>query len=229
MKDLGKMIYPGLIGGGAFADTRREEFDHKNATILANNIDVDVCFIGDSITHFWETAAMFRDCGTVINRGIGGDDVSGLLHRFAADALQLEPRITVVLIGFNNLLCLKEIEDEGSPEYTAKAEEVFNTVVSGWRDIIEACRGHNQRLIMCSLLPTVWPPKLNNMIFRLNDALRALCRETGTELCDWHGALLGGDAFSVNYDLTFDGTHPNGFGYAKMKEALRPYLDEALR
>ena len=95
---MSDFIKPGLAGDTPLADLRREEFDIKNEMIFTRGLPVDICFIGDSITHFWDTAAAFGDYGAVINRGNGGDACRHILRRFEADGLQLKGRgITVCL------------------------------------------------------------------------------------------------------------------------------------
>ena len=228
MQNQDEIIKPGLFGNDAFADTRREEFDIKNESIIVNNIPVDICFIGDSITSMWDTSAFFSKYGTTINRGIGGDIADIMVKRFDADVIQLHPKIAVSLIGFNNITQLKAIKDENSEEYKQKEEEIIDTVVASWKEIILKCIDNNQKLVMCSILPTVWSPEFNHIIFRLNDKLRELCKEYNTPLADYHPRFIGGDELSINWDYSVDGTHPNGRGFKLMTDILSPILDEIL-
>ena len=64
-----------------------------------------VVFIGDSLTGNWDgkqMAALFPGL-KIANRGIGGDVSRGVLFRLQEDALDLEPKALVVLIGSNDL------------------------------------------------------------------------------------------------------------------------------
>lgn len=229
MKDLNNLIKPGLFGDGALADTRREEFDIKNGTIYCNEVPVDVCFIGDSITHFWELNAFFHEYGFVINRGIGGDQAQILAKRFEADVLQLKPRVCVVLVGINNMWPLKEIEDKNSKEFWDKESEIYNLIIDSYINIMDQAKKAGQAIIFCNILPCVWPPEVNTLIFKVNARLAELCQERNIPLVDYHSTILGADEFSINWDYSVDGIHPNGVGYSVMAGLVKPELDKILR
>ena len=228
MKDLNDLIKPGLFGG-AYADNRREEFDIKNGALFRNEVPVDICFIGDSITHFWELNAFFREYGTVINRGIGGDEPHIIAKRFAADVLQLAPRVCVMLAGINSMWPIKDTEDKTSPAFQTLQDDIFDRLMASYLDIMDQAAAAKQTLVIGTVLPIVWPPEVNTFIFRVNARLKELCAERGVFTADLHPVMLGGDALSVNYDYTVDGIHPNGIGYQVMADALKPVLDQLLK
>ena len=58
-----------------------------------------VVFLGDSITQGWYALANAFPNLKVANRGIGGDTTRGVLYRLKADALDLDPKAIVLLIG----------------------------------------------------------------------------------------------------------------------------------
>lgn len=63
---------------------------------------MDIVFIGDSITEGWDVRREFGDLGNTVNRGISGDVIDIIEKRFAADVLQLKPRVAVINGGVNN-------------------------------------------------------------------------------------------------------------------------------
>lgn len=77
---------------GGQGDLRRTEFDIRNSQIFCNKIPVDIVFLGDSITHFWEVEEYFKEYGIVVNRGIGGEVAHLAVKRFQADVVQLSPK-----------------------------------------------------------------------------------------------------------------------------------------
>src|SRR5579883_1180889 len=96
------LIRPGEFSVEAMADRRRGVFDYHNEALLAAGAPIDAVFIGDSITDMWALDAFFQGSGGfLINRGIGGDRTPFVRRRFAADVLQLKPRLTVLKIGVN--------------------------------------------------------------------------------------------------------------------------------
>ena len=38
----------------------------------------------------------------ILNRGIGGDRTKSFLHRFYADAIQLKPKMVMIMVGIND-------------------------------------------------------------------------------------------------------------------------------
>ncbi|HEV7136970.1 MAG TPA: GDSL-type esterase/lipase family protein, partial [Steroidobacteraceae bacterium] len=61
-----------------------------------------VVFIGDSITEGWRLENSFAG-KPYVNRGISGQTSSQILLRFRQDALDLHPRVVVILAGTNDL------------------------------------------------------------------------------------------------------------------------------
>ena len=59
-------------------------------------------FYGDSITSAWPLHEFFPN-HSLLNRGIGGDNVYGLRHRLADDVLPYKPSRVFMLIGINGI------------------------------------------------------------------------------------------------------------------------------
>src|SRR5918911_1823821 len=97
------LIRPGEFGLVVAADARRGAFDSHNEALLARDVPIAAVFIGDSITDMWALDVFFQSVsGFIVNRGIGGDRTPYVRRRFAADVLQLRPRLVVIMIGVNN-------------------------------------------------------------------------------------------------------------------------------
>lgn len=76
------------------ADSRRKEFNIKNHSLLYSKQKPDFIFAGDSITHFWELNAYFRNPDHfIINRGIAGDNTTYLRKRFFTTSYSLNRNI----------------------------------------------------------------------------------------------------------------------------------------
>ena len=84
---------------------RHESF---NAIVQANQGDVDIVFIGDSITHGWEGAGKivweaYYANRKAVNLGIGGDRTQHVLWRLDNGNIDgIQPKVAVVMIGTNN-------------------------------------------------------------------------------------------------------------------------------
>ncbi|MUI15113.1 mucin-desulfating sulfatase [Massilia dura] len=76
--------------------------------------DVDVLFLGDSITEMWDRNAWDSHFGKyrAANFGIGGDHTGNVLWRLQNDGMdKLRPKVVVLLIGVNNFgLCDEQPE-----------------------------------------------------------------------------------------------------------------------
>ena len=81
---------------------------HEQAERLAQG-DVDVLWVGDSITHRWEKAGQkvwenYYGSRKAMNFGIGGDRTSQVLWRLENSPMdKISPKLSIVMIGTNNL------------------------------------------------------------------------------------------------------------------------------
>lgn len=203
-------------------DGRRWEFDFKNEQIVTYAHTVDILFIGDSITHLWELNANFREFGYVVNRGISGDRVNHLSQRFMGDAVQLRPRLTVLLIGVNNTweAC------DGS----MTSDEVHALFEEHYRKILTMAAENGMKILPCSILPTRCNSLLQDkLIRRMNVTLMALCEEFSVPFVDYFSEMLAEDGYTLPELYSADGLHPNAIGYHKMAQIITPYLECHLR
>ncbi len=219
-----EMVRPPVFGNNTAADSRRWEFDFKNEILLTRGQRPDVVFIGDSITHIWEVNAYFHRFGLVVNRGIGGDTADIMAQRLMGDAIQLQPRACVMMIGINNLWC---IDNDG-----ANPDDVFTLLMDSYRKILTMAGENGLRLLVCSLMPLCDRSEMgqgrNRFVLRVNAALRALCEEAGVPYVDYHAAVTDTDGMTMREGLTEDGLHPHVYGYDIMAKVLTPYLEREL-
>lgn len=220
------VIRPGFFSIDAAADRRRNEFDLHNEALLYHSRKVDIVFFGDSITHWWDVATFFQDSGlAIVNRGIGGDTSGHARLRFPADVLQLRPRCVVILIGINNTWAL----DAFSPADRLSPEEIFREVTSDVEAMVRMAAEQGIRPVVCSLLPTRMDRyarnrERNELVVRINDALRGLAGESGAVYVDYHSRLTDPDGLTLREGLADDGLHPHVLGYEIMADVLREAL-----
>ena len=220
------MIRPPFFENGAASDNRRWEFDFKNGVLITNRTPVDVVFIGDSITHFWELNAYFRRFGLVVNRGIGGDVADILVQRFEGDALQLKPHVCVAMVGINNTWCLDD------PEHPADPDDVFTLVTDSYRRMLEMAKEYRVPLLFCSVLPvgdrSESGRRRNRLVLRINQKLKVLCEEFGVTYVDYHSAVVDKDGLTMLDGLSDDTLHPHVIGYNRMAAVITPLLEKVL-
>ena len=211
------------FGPGFCADNRREEFNIRNGVLLTHQVPVDMLFIGDSITHFWPLDVYFHRFGRSVNRGIAGDLAQTICRRFEGDAIQLHPRLCVLMMGINNTWEL---------DTPTSADAIYALVTDSYRQVLEMAKAHRLPMLCGSVLPVAdrseIGQKRNRLVCRFNEALQTMCAAYDAVYVDYHTALVDEDGLSLRDGLSFDGLHPHVIGYDRMAEVLTPHLEKHL-
>src|SRR5919108_4707150 len=224
------LIRPGEFGLAVAADTRRGVFDSHNEALLAKNVPIAAVFIGDSITDMWALDVFFQSAsGFIVNRGIGGDRTPYVRRRFAADVLQLRPRLTVIMIGVNNSW---DLDIWWDPRLLRTAEEIEEEIVADTEAMVLAARGGAISVALCSIMPTDIPfngntPVRNALIARANARLRTVAGRHGAVYVDYHRHLAADDGLTLRPGLADDGLHPHVVAYEMMAGVLLETLTAA--
>ncbi len=229
-----KLIMPeeSLDENGVYVGTgRRCEFDIRNEQVVFGGRQVDLLFVGDSITHFMEENQYYHQYGYVVNRGIGGDSAKGLTARFEADVLQLRPRLCILLIGCNDLWSIDEFIDPETGNYPEEAQQRYEDMLYGLiRGMLERVKQAGIPTWLGSLLPQGGRmpnyPLRNPLIARINKRLKKLAEEFDTKYIDYHSVMVQEDGVTVKDGVTREGCHPNHAGFELMRQVLQPMLDE---
>ena len=203
-------------------------FDEKKA--LAEREEFQVAFIGDSITHGWESrgAAVWTNNFAsgkyrAINFGFGGDRTEQLIWRIEHGQFgKLDPKAVVLMIGTNN-----------TGHKDIAAESPLDTVL-GIKKVI-AClleRCPNAKIIYHPIFPrgatTNDALRVRNDL--VNQAVASYLEGMKFDrvlVCDFNSRLLEKDG-TLTKEMAADLLHPGAHGYEIWAESLRPYLDYAL-
>lgn len=224
------LIRPGLFGLTVAADNRRDVFDAHNEALLAKEAAVDAVFFGDSITEMWALDAYFvGTSGLLVNRGIGGDRTPFARRRFAADVLQLQPKLVVMKIGVNNTW---DLDYPWDPSVFRPAEEIEEEIVVDTEAMVRPAREKSVAVALCSILPTDVPFNgctgvRNELIARANTRLRDIAATYGAIYVDYHSHLAADDGLTLRPRLADDGLHPHVVGYEIMVDVLSSALAAA--
>ncbi len=209
------------------ASVRRPSFDRANSIIVGNSAEIDVCFIGDSITESFEVGVYFHDLGVVINRGIGFDTLKHVNVRLEADLLQLKPKVGVFACGVNDLSTIWRKYISGEKITEQDFDDTFSAMKAQYDEIAEKCYKANQKMIFCSILPVGVDDVQNPAIRRANAYIKELCEKYSFGFADYYSALV--DENGILKDVTFgDLLHPHVKGYNVMAEVVRPVLKQFL-
>jgi lysophospholipase L1-like esterase len=122
-------------------------------------------FYGDSITAAWPLHEFFPN-PSILNRGIGGDNVYGLRLRLADDVLPYEPTRVFMLIGINGI------------------QEPEERIVAHILALADLLRRQEIEVGLSSILTLRAPDNWNRFqyqdrIVRVNAALAGVVRQTG--------------------------------------------------
>jgi len=187
-------------------------------------------FFGDSITDGWshpDISGGFFPGKPYVNRGISGQTTAQMLLRFRADAVDLKPRVVVILAGTN------DIAGNAGPVS-------IDSIEGNLASMADLARVHGIQVVLASILPVsddkvdsagqpivqtrARPPETINAI---NRWLADYARATGCVYLDYFSAFADGRGL-LRPDLTGDGLHPNAAGYAVMAPLAEKAIAEAL-
>lgn len=166
-----------------------------------------ILLLGDSLVEFFDWQARFPEM-TMINRGMAGERVRGLLNRIAGE-LAAAGRVDAVVImtGANNLAG----EDYA---FLRDYEEILRRV----RKRLPA-----GRIVVTSLLPFRFPWLAAEAISRLNASLRSMAGLANADYLDVHAAFVAAQRAGKICFLP-DGVHLTGSGYETWTTLLAGYL-----
>jgi lysophospholipase L1-like esterase len=183
----------------------------------------DVCFVGDSLTEFWEPHGRaawqqhFRGWQAV-NCGIAADRTEHILFRLQAlDLAKAKPRLVVLMMGTNNL----GMKPPDTPAEVAKA-------CAAAIDLIQKASPET-RVLLLTIPPNGHEPNsaLRRAVRATNDLLLELAaRREIASLQTYPLFVDGKDTWLPG--MTLDGTHFSPDAYEVLAQAIKPKLIELL-
>lgn len=236
-----EQILPGTLSKTYFCDQRRNAFDHRNASLLLSGIRPDIVFIGDSITEFFEQDVYFREYGFVVNRGICGDVIEGVRHRFDADVIQLRPKCVSLLIGVNQVtdlhaVAVAMINTKGG--YDDIFPYIDNEYIPYLLPLYEECFAKLKKAgisaVVLAVLPAAHTPSVgrdypNYFVTALNSALQPLVEKYGFIWADAREDVVDKATGFWKSEYSDDRLHPNAKGYEAMVKVVKPAIDKIMK
>jgi len=162
----------------------------------------EVIFMGASVVEFWTKNGDFFPGKPYVNRGIAGQITAQNLVRFRPDAINLKPKVILILCGSNDISANLTLENMG------------NNIMS----MTELALANKIKIVLSSLTPVCGaivadrPPE---KIMAYNAWLKSYAEQAGVVFVDMYSPLIGPDGL-FRQDLTIDCLHPNKAGYAIM-------------
>ena len=205
-----------LFSGITFAQERqRTEHWQLRNQLFQSELDTiskhTVVFLGNSIIEGFDLGHYFPE-QQLINRGIVGDHLDGLIERLNNSAVALKPEKLFLIIGIN------DIGDQRSDDYL---KSMFTTLIDTLITELP-----ETKLYLHSILPTTarWKNCPPDQIKRINYFLTLMAIEKNLVFINLHPFFLI-DTLYLNPELTRDGLHPNQAGYDLWAEKIHFLLD----
>lgn len=178
-----------------------------------------IVFIGDSITDGCALDSYYSDLPlATYNRGIGGDNTSGVLDRLKISLFDIKPSKIVLLIGVNDI--------NGN---RSKSE-----VINNYRNILSEISSNlpDTHVFCVSILPLnkslenythINVEKSTEIILETNPEIEKLAREFDYTYVDVFSDFADESNLLIE-NLSVDGIHLNHNGYILYSQKLKPLL-----
>jgi lysophospholipase L1-like esterase len=193
---------------------------HQQYVERAKQGDIDVLFLGDSITQLWEQSGRLiwkerYEPLKAANFGIGGQNTMQILWRINSGELDgINPKVVVLMAGTNNM----------GMHDADQIADALRVMVNSIR-----LKLPQSKILLLGLLPKVVEAgdrrekvrQVNAVISKLDNGKTVRYLDIGDKFL-----LFNGD---LNKEMMPDGVHPNAKGYAAWGEAMQPLLDQMLK
>ena len=195
---------------------------HAEKIEQANGAEVDLLFIGDSITHSWESAGAevwqeYYQSRNAFNLGFSGDRTEHVLWRLGNGAVDgMNPKLVVIMIGTNNTGHRMD-----PAAYTADGIERIVSVLHS--------KLPETRILVLGILPRQISPQ-NEMRIRneeVNRLISELDNGTTVHYLDIGRPFLNEDE-TLREDLMSDLLHLNPAGYRAWAEEMETTIKRLL-
>ncbi len=217
----GKRVNAAVVPAPRDTDRARQRFEELNQRVKAAQGQVDLVFLGDSITQGWEgngKAVWQRYFAhrKALNLGIGGDRTQHVLWRLENGNLDgIKPKVIVLMIGTNN-----SNRDDHTP-----AE-----ILEGVTAIVERLRAKlpETRILLLAIFPR--GETFNDQrgkILQVNQALAKLDDNRSVFYLDFGHRFIEKDG-SISKRIMPDFLHLSEQGYRIWAESIEPKLAELL-
>ncbi len=191
----------------AYYAAKLEQYERENAEY--DDYEVDVAFIGDSLTDGYDLATYYPQYVTA-NRGIGGDTTFGVEERLQVSLYDLKPKVVVMLIGANNM----------------------DTMFQNYESILQSLKENlpESKIVVLSLTAMGgehWGRK-NQLAAYNNVSIKLLAQKYDYTYVDLYSALYDVSIGEVYEGYTIDGGHFTHEGYTVVTAQITPVLKELL-
>lgn len=187
---------------------------------VAQKGDIDVLFMGDSITEGWkgkgkDVFEKYYGGMKVANFGIGGDTLQGVLYRLRdGEGQGFAPKAIMLMIGTNNANALS----------SAEIAEGVGAIVRDMRVRFPAAK-----ILLLAIFPRANPgDAVRNTVLGANSIIAKLHDGKNVFYMDIGEKFLAADG-TITADMMIDKLHPEAKGYEIWAAAVKTQLDALLK
>jgi len=167
-------------------------------------------FIGDSLTEYFDWQDFFSEYD-VMNLGIAGETVEGLLSRIDRISSSIEnPDIIFIMTGINNIA----MEDF---EIIEPYKKIISGLSSKFKDAV---------IVVQSILPVNLYWIDNGIIKAINRRLKEIANEFNAEYLDVFSFFVNAHGRSEDSYLLDDGVHLSDKGYKAWAKEVEGFLKD---
>lgn len=193
---------------------------HAEDAVVAQYDQVDVLFVGDSITAGWDWQIWEKNFKPLkaANFGIGGDNTGNVLWRLQHGAVgNIQPKLIVLLIGVNNIGGMQETPEQAAAGVT----KVVQQLQLAWP---------NSKILLNAVFPfdQTSSSENRNKVKKLNKIIAKLNNNNTIFFKDYGPLLLQKDG-SISPDIMADFLHPTPKGYQIWADAMTPDIQTLLQ
>lgn len=192
---------------------------HAEDVLAAQYDQVDVLFVGDSITAGWDWSIWEKNFKPLnaANFGIGGDNTGNVLWRLQHGAIgNIQPKLIVLLIGVNNVGGLQESPEQAAAGVTMVVKQLqlawpqSKILLNAVFPFHQAASSDNRKKVKT----------LNKIIAKLGDNKTIFYKDYGPLLLQKDG--------SISPEIMADFLHPTPKGYQVWADAMTPDIHQLL-
>lgn len=196
--------------------SRRDVYRDADAALKSDTaVARRIVFFGSQVAERWQLERYFPSYET-INRGIGGQWVSGMLLRFWQDVVELHPEYVVIEVSSYNLRPQFSAEQIGQCLQSMVSIAGQNNIKPVLTTMVPIQRGHEKIVDYDNYL--VMP-----QIRAYNEWVRGYAGDRGLALVDFAKILAGSDGY-LRDDLAIAAIVPNETGYGMMSKGVNDIL-----
>ena len=202
---------------------------HERINERAKQGDVDLLFIGDSITQGWETAAprggkdvwaKYYGSRKAMNAGISGDRTQHVLWRLENGNIDgIKPKLAVIMIGTNNAP-----EGRGPSNTAEEIADGIKAIVGRLREKLP-----ETKILLLAIFPRDEKPETatREKIAKASELASQMADDKMIFYMDIGNKFLSEDG-TLPKDIMPDSLHPNAKGYEIWADAIEPKVAELL-